>query len=158
MADLPTTQLGRSGLEATRLSYGALELQGKPHGRPVSDEQAATMLNTVLDAGINLIDTSPDYGASEEHIGAAIAHRRDEYFLARQVQVRDRTGLSSVQGLPRTGKTMWPRPKRWGCAASGTTGQSRGSLRTLWLSRTKPSRASASCSARYHSTALIRVW
>ena len=82
MADLPTTQLGRTGLEVTRLSYGAMELRGEPTGRPVSDEQAATMLNAVLDAGINLIDTSPDYGASEEHIGAAIAHRRDEYFLA----------------------------------------------------------------------------
>lgn len=82
MADLPTTQLGRTGLEVTRLSYGAMELRGEPRGRPVSDEQAATMLNAVLDAGINLIDTSPDYGASEEHIGAAIAHRRDEYFLA----------------------------------------------------------------------------
>ena len=36
----------------------------------------------MLDAGINIIDTSPDYGTSEEHIGRAIAHRRDEYFLA----------------------------------------------------------------------------
>jgi aryl-alcohol dehydrogenase-like predicted oxidoreductase len=36
----------------------------------------------VLDAGINLIDTSPDYGRSEEHIGRSIAHRRSEYFLA----------------------------------------------------------------------------
>jgi aryl-alcohol dehydrogenase-like predicted oxidoreductase len=40
------------------------------------------ILNAVLDAGINLIDTSPDYGASEEHIGRAISHRRGEYFLA----------------------------------------------------------------------------
>jgi aryl-alcohol dehydrogenase-like predicted oxidoreductase len=40
------------------------------------------ILNTVLDSGINMIDTSPDYGASEEHIGRAISHRRDEYFLA----------------------------------------------------------------------------
>ncbi len=82
MADLPTTQLGRTGLEVTRLAYGAMELRGEPRGRAVSDEQAATMLNAVLDAGINLIDTSPDYGSSEEHIGAAIADRRDEYFLA----------------------------------------------------------------------------
>jgi aryl-alcohol dehydrogenase-like predicted oxidoreductase len=40
------------------------------------------ILNAVLDAGINVIDTAPDYGMSEEHIGRAIAHRRDEYFLA----------------------------------------------------------------------------
>ena len=31
------------------------------------------MLNAVLDGGVNLIDTSPDYGPSEEMIGEAIA-------------------------------------------------------------------------------------
>src|SRR5215475_62615 len=40
------------------------------------------LLNQVLDAGVNMIDTSPDYGVSEERIGRAISHRRDEYFLA----------------------------------------------------------------------------
>ena len=38
--------------------------------------------NDVLDQGINYIDTSIDYGTSEEYIGEYIAHRRDEYFLA----------------------------------------------------------------------------
>jgi aryl-alcohol dehydrogenase-like predicted oxidoreductase len=36
----------------------------------------------VLDAGINYIDTSIDYGLSEERIGRYIAHRRAEYYLA----------------------------------------------------------------------------
>jgi len=36
----------------------------------------------VLDAGINYIDTSIDYGTSEESIGRAIAGRRSQYFLA----------------------------------------------------------------------------
>ena len=40
------------------------------------------MLNAVLDAGINFIDTAIDYGQSETEIGRHIAHRRDEYFLA----------------------------------------------------------------------------
>lgn len=39
-------------------------------------------MNAVLNAGINFIDTSPDYGPSEELIGAHIAGRRDEYILA----------------------------------------------------------------------------
>ena len=82
MPDFPTVQLGRTELDVTMLSYGAMELRGEPRGRPVTSEQAATMLNAVLDAGINLIDTSPDYGMSEEFIGASIAHRRDEFFLA----------------------------------------------------------------------------
>src|SRR6202167_5859669 len=41
-----------------------------------------TILNAVLDAGINYIDTSIDYGVSEERIGRYISHRRSEYYLA----------------------------------------------------------------------------
>ena len=44
--------------------------------------QAETILNSVLDSGVNYIDTSIDYGLSEEFIGKFIANRRDEYFLA----------------------------------------------------------------------------
>src|SRR5690606_23394389 len=48
----------------------------------IEPPQANEVLNAVLDAGINCIDTSPDYGPSEEMIGQSIANRRDEYFLA----------------------------------------------------------------------------
>ena len=74
--------LGRTGTDVTILGYGAMELRGQPHGPPTADEDAGQLLNEVLDAGINLIDTSPDYGGSEELIGRYVGHRRDEYFLA----------------------------------------------------------------------------
>jgi aryl-alcohol dehydrogenase-like predicted oxidoreductase len=64
------------------LGYGAMEIRGAPRGRDVTDEQAKTILNAVLDAGINYIDTSIDYGVSEERIGRYISHRRSEYYLA----------------------------------------------------------------------------
>ena len=82
MPDLPRRTLGRTGLEVTALGYGAMELRGEPRGPAVSDDDASRILNAVLDSGINFIDTSPDYGNSEEHIGRLIAHRRGEYFLA----------------------------------------------------------------------------
>jgi aryl-alcohol dehydrogenase-like predicted oxidoreductase len=82
MAKLPRMTLGRTGMEITALGFGAMELRGAPRGPEISDETADRVLNAVLDAGINYIDTSPDYGKSEEHIGRAIAHRRGEYFLA----------------------------------------------------------------------------
>ena len=81
---LPTRTLGRTGLEVTTLGYGAMSLDDR-FGRPVRAEEASTVLNAVLDAGINFIDTSPDYGPSEEFIGQAIAHRRAEYVLATKV-------------------------------------------------------------------------
>jgi aryl-alcohol dehydrogenase-like predicted oxidoreductase len=81
---LPISTLGRTGLRVTKLGYGAMELRGPDDGRArvVPADEADVLLNAVLDAGINYIDTSPDYGVSEEHIGRAISHRRDEFFLA----------------------------------------------------------------------------
>ena len=84
MTDIPTRRLGRTGIDATVLGFGAMELRGAAsgRGRPITPEQANQVLNGVLDQGINYIDTSIDYGTSEEFIGEFIAHRRDEYFLA----------------------------------------------------------------------------
>ena len=82
MAELPKQTLGRTGLEVTTLGFGAMELRGAPAGPAVTDEIAEKVLNAVLDAGINFIDTSIDYGRSEELIGRFIAHRRSEYLLA----------------------------------------------------------------------------
>ena len=77
-----TRALGRTGADVTILGYGAMELRGGPRGPEIGDEDAGRLLNAVLDGGINLIDTSPDYGGSEELIGRHIGHRRDEFFLA----------------------------------------------------------------------------
>ena len=82
MTALPKRTLGRTNLDVTTLGYGAMELRGTPYGPSITDQQAEQVLNTVLDAGINFIDTSIDYGRSEELIGRFIAHRRAEYFLA----------------------------------------------------------------------------
>ena len=74
--------LGKTGTDVTILGYGAMELRGEPRGPAIDDEEAGRLLNGVLDGGINLIDTSIDYGRSEELIGRFLGHRRDEYFLA----------------------------------------------------------------------------
>jgi aryl-alcohol dehydrogenase-like predicted oxidoreductase len=81
---LPKRTLGRTGLEVTQLGYGAMEVRGERiwGGRPCDDNQAKTILNAVLDAGINFIDTANDYGKSELYLGRHLAHRRDEFFLA----------------------------------------------------------------------------
>ena len=76
MSQLPTAVLGMTGLEVTRLGYGA------GHRREISDEHCESILNAVLDSGINYIDTADDYGNSEELLGKYIGHRRSEYYLA----------------------------------------------------------------------------
>src|SRR6202051_2519527 len=77
-----TRALGRTGADVTILGYGAMELRGGPRGPEIADGHAVRLLNPGLDSSINLIDTSPDYGRSEELIGSYIGHRRDEFFLA----------------------------------------------------------------------------
>ena len=76
MQQLPTVVLGVTGLEVTRLGYGA------GHRREISNEHCESIHNAVLDAGINYIDTADDYGNSEELLGKHIGHRRSEYYLA----------------------------------------------------------------------------
>jgi aryl-alcohol dehydrogenase-like predicted oxidoreductase len=79
---IETRPLGTTGADVTILGYGAMELRGDPSAPVIEDDAAGALLNAVLDGGINLIDTSIDYGRSEELIGRYVGHRRDEYFLA----------------------------------------------------------------------------
>ena len=67
--------LGRTGLSVTQLGYGAMEVRGSRiwGGRPVTEEQADTILNAVLDAGINFIDTSPTITGAARSSSASIS-------------------------------------------------------------------------------------
>ena len=76
MTHLPTAVLGRTGLEVTRLGFGA------GHRKPMDDVQRETIHNAVLDAGINYIDTAGCYGNSEELIGRYLSSRSSEFYLA----------------------------------------------------------------------------
>ena len=78
--ELEKRTLGRTGLEVTQLGYGSAVGMGRSDGP--SGEEAGRLLNAVLDAGINFIDTAPDYTDAEAFIGNSISHRRSEYFLA----------------------------------------------------------------------------
>ncbi len=90
--------LGRTGLEVTRLGFGALEMRDvvENGGRLPSEEHAGVVLNAVLDSGINFIDTAPGYGRSEEFIGRFISDRRGEYYLATKCG-RPQTGVAHAQ-------------------------------------------------------------
>jgi aryl-alcohol dehydrogenase-like predicted oxidoreductase len=81
---IPTRALGCTGLEVSILGYGAMELRGPEAiaGPEISDAEAGRLLGELLDAGVSLIDTSIDYGRSEELIGRHLSSRRDEFVLA----------------------------------------------------------------------------
>jgi aryl-alcohol dehydrogenase-like predicted oxidoreductase len=51
----------------------------------ISEIDVETILNSVLDTGITLIDTARGYGISEKRIGRHLSHRRDEFVLSTKV-------------------------------------------------------------------------
>lgn len=71
------TPFGKTGFQVSRLGFGA----GPIGYLKTEQERITTILNTLLDAGVNLIDTAASYHGSEEAIGNAVAHRRGEFVL-----------------------------------------------------------------------------
>ncbi len=81
-------RLGRTELEVTAISLGALPMQ-----RCTMDE-AGGVLETVLAAGINFIDTARAYTDSEEKIGRHLSPRRSEFYLASKSMARDKDAMA----------------------------------------------------------------
>jgi aryl-alcohol dehydrogenase-like predicted oxidoreductase len=84
-------RLGRTGLEVSEISFGAVEI-GLDYGLPgatdnhrPTEQQAIRLLERVLELGINFIDTARAYGASEEIIGRALRHRPHQFILCTKV-------------------------------------------------------------------------
>ncbi|MDP6603924.1 MAG: aldo/keto reductase [Rhodospirillales bacterium] len=74
---METRKLGRTGLEVSALGFG-----GSPIGQlAVAQGPVTEVVNLLLDAGVNLIDTAASYHGSEAALGAAVGHRRDAFVL-----------------------------------------------------------------------------
>ena len=86
------TPLGRTGLEVSPLGFGAA-----PIGFLKTDQdRVAAILNALLDSGVNVIDTAAMYEGSEELIGNAVGHRREQYVLVSKCGTR----VAHAEGAP----------------------------------------------------------
>src|SRR5919205_1844659 len=82
----PRRELGRTGFIATQLGIGDVA------DRTQAVETCVATLRRALDAGLNLLDTAPNYedGYSEEIVGRAVrGRRRDEVFVIDKVDELD---------------------------------------------------------------------
>jgi aryl-alcohol dehydrogenase-like predicted oxidoreductase len=70
-------RLGKTDMDVSVLGFGGAEIGY----HNVSSEQVAELLNSALDAGLNIIDTAECYHGSEELIGQAVSNRRKEFYL-----------------------------------------------------------------------------
>jgi len=77
-------QLGKTELRVSPLGLGCWPLAGMTSG-PVTAEEAAAIVRTSLDCGINFLDTAYCYGLvgeSERAIAAAVGSNRREFVIA----------------------------------------------------------------------------
>lgn len=76
--------LGRTGLEVSELSFGAAFAT---HGEKGFDG-AKTIILKALELGLNLIDTSADYGNSEAGVGEALKDTSGPYIISTKLGPR----------------------------------------------------------------------
>lgn len=104
--------LGRTGFKVSALGLGGAPLGGD--FGPITDQEAATVIDTAMDAGINFIDTAPLYGSgeSERRVGRALRGKRNRVILATKAVMRGEpytyeNTLSSVEKSLRRLQTDW---------------------------------------------------
>ena len=84
--------LGNTGIEVSSVALGTVELgmdygiqAPGEYGRP-TEEEAIRLLHEAADCGINVFDTAPAYGTSEELLGRALS-KRSECLIATKVNI-----------------------------------------------------------------------
>lgn len=83
--------LGSTGLMVSPLGLGTVKLgrdQGVkyPNGFRIPDDaQARNLIKLARDLGINLIDTAPAYGVSEQRLGPMLRGQRDQWVIVSKV-------------------------------------------------------------------------
>ncbi len=92
--------LGRTGLGVSLagLGTGGASRLGQGTGQSVAESHR--VVHTALDLGINLFDTSPAYGGSEELLGGALSNTpRDRYVIATKFQPHKGGALLPAEAL-----------------------------------------------------------
>jgi len=98
--------LGSTGLAVSALGLGTVKLgrdQGVNYaaGFQLPDERsAAALLKLARDLGINLIDTAPAYGLSEERLGGLLAGQRGDWLICSKVGEEFEGGRSRFDFSP----------------------------------------------------------
>jgi aryl-alcohol dehydrogenase-like predicted oxidoreductase len=88
---LPKRAFGNTGIDVSILGLGTVKFgrdQGVkyPEGFTIPDDRAASeLISLTREAGINLIDTAPAYGTSEERLGKLLKGQRDDWVICSKV-------------------------------------------------------------------------
>ena len=69
-------ELGKTGMKISRLGFGGIPIQR------IDAEGTRALVQKLLEAGVNYIDTARGYTISEEYLGYALEGVRDKFILA----------------------------------------------------------------------------
>ncbi|MCP5180966.1 MAG: aldo/keto reductase [Pseudomonadales bacterium] len=84
---MATRPLGNTGLVVSRLALGTVKIgrnAGLRYPAPAElpdDNAVRTLLDTAAELGINLLDTAPAYGSSEERLGGLLTRYGERFLL-----------------------------------------------------------------------------
>src|SRR3990167_7608998 len=88
---LQKRSLGQTGIEVSVIGLGTVKF-GRNQGvkYPVSfqlpsDQELEVLVNTAFDLGMNLLDTAPAYGMSEERLGKLLQSKRPDWVISTKV-------------------------------------------------------------------------
>lgn len=97
---LPRRPFGNTGIDVSVLGLGTVKLgrnegvKYPQHFQIPDDASAAGLIARAKDHGINLIDTAPAYGTSEERLGHLLKGQRDDWVICTKVGEEFENGKS----------------------------------------------------------------
>lgn len=80
--------LGKTGLKVSRMGFGGIPIQR------IDAEGTKELMQKLMDAGVNYIDTARGYTVSEEYLGYALEGIRDKFILATKSMARTKEAMA----------------------------------------------------------------
>lgn len=99
-------KLGSTGIEVSALGLGTTKFGRNvgvkyPQGFEIpSEDHLADLLSVAKDCGINVLDTAPAYGTSEERLGRLLRGQRKDWVIIGKVGEEFEDGVSSYHFTP----------------------------------------------------------
>lgn len=81
--------LGKTGLKISRMGFGGIPIQR------IDAEGTKALMQQLVDAGVNYIDTARGYTVSEQFLGEALEGIRDKFVLATKSMARTKDAMAA---------------------------------------------------------------